>query len=269
MAPAGDLRGGSRNRALRQTGRPPWGVAIVLLAIAVPATVLEQRVGVSSGIVVLASRPGWSRRRGRSRAATAARSSWGAVVLVAAAAAGAGGAPSSSAVDWKNWDLYSHARGQVGVGYVWAANYNGIRFPEKPTTVLRVRVAAERATGAPRPWMPSKAGAGSSTSSRCASTLHGTARSKLCSLRRRTTRPAVRQQVEVVGLRSNRLPAASTPVALESSSLARVSFLGGVLGYREGVAPGQRYTVWSHVPRPQPAQLAASRPGIRRRPRGT
>ena len=99
-------------------GRPLWGVAIVLLAVAVPATVLEQRVGFSSGIVVLASCL-WlvAAARGRfARGDGRALVVGGAVVLVAAAAAGAGGAPSSSAVDWKNWDLYSHARGQVGVG---------------------------------------------------------------------------------------------------------------------------------------------------------
>ena len=29
----------------------------------------------------------------------------------------------------------------MAVDYVWSANYDGIRFPEKPTTVLRVKVA--------------------------------------------------------------------------------------------------------------------------------
>ena len=248
-----------------RVGRQLWGVAIVLLAVAVPATVLEQRVGFSSGIVVLASCL-WLVAGARGRLARGdgrALVVGGAVVLVAAAAAGAGGAPSSSAVDWKNWDLYSHARGQVGVGYVWAANYNGIRFPEKPTTVLRVR-----ASGGARYWRASTLDAfeGRRWVEYLFPLRFDAPRGRLpvealLPAAARDVTGWVRQQVEVVGLRSNRLPAASTPVALESSSLARVSFLGGgVLGYREGVAPGQRYTVWSHVARPQPAQLAASRP---------
>ena len=243
--------------------RPLWGVAIVLVGVSVPGTLLEEHVGIGAGIVVLAaclwlvaaSSPHWPRGNLGAVAVGAG------VVTLAAATAGAGGVPDRSVVDWKDWDLYGRSHGQVGLGYVWEAHYDGIRFPPKPTTLLRVRGPRQS-----QYWR--------------ASTLDAFAgdhwREYLYPLGIRAPRgrlpvdpllPAaayarrgwLKQELEVVALRSNRLPAASTPIALTTSSFGQVTLLsGGVLGYSNGLQPGQRYTVWSYVPHPGPTQLRAA-----------
>jgi transglutaminase-like putative cysteine protease len=242
-------------------GRPLWGVAIVLVGTGVPTTLLEERVGIAAGAVVLAACL-WLVAASRARVAYGTVVVGAALVALAAAAAGAGGVPTKAAVDWKDWELYARSNGQVGLGYVWEAHYDGIRFPPKPTTVLRVRGTRNayywRASTldnfdgvrwseylyplgirAPQGRLPVDA------------LLPAAAYAK---------RRWVKQEVEIVALRSDRLPAASTPVALTSSSFRQVVLLsGGVLGYANGLEPGQRYTVWSYAPHPGPDQLRESR----------
>jgi hypothetical protein len=246
-------------------GRPLAGVAIVLVAVGVPTTLLEQRVGIPAGAVVLAACL-WlvavSRAR-LGRASLGAVVVGAAVVLVAAAAAGTTRPPSSPAVDWKEWDLYTRSRGQVGLGYVWEANYDGIRFPPKPTTMLRVH-GTDRASY----WRASTLDA--FDGGRWKEYLYAVGvrapRGRLpvdplLPARAYDERHWDRQQVEIAALRSNRLPVAASPVALDSSSFTQVSYLGGgVIGYGAGLAPGQRYTVWSYAPRPSAEQLRGSRP---------
>jgi hypothetical protein len=246
-------------------GRPLVGVAVVLLGAGVPTTLLEQRVGIPAGAVVLASCL-WlvavcRARLGRGNLGAVVVGA--AVVVVAAAAAGTGRPPSHAAVDWKNWNLYARSPGQVGLGYVWEANYDGIRFPPKPTTVLRVR-GTDRASY----WRASTLDAFDGV--RWKEYLYAVGvrppRGRLPAdplLPRRAydERQWVRQQVEIAALRSNRLPASATPIALDSSSFAQVSYLGGgVIAYGAGLAPGQRYTVWSYSPRPSVDELRRSRP---------
>jgi transglutaminase-like putative cysteine protease len=243
--------------------RPLWGVAIVLLAAGIPTTLLEERGGLATGVVVLAACL-WFVAASRARLGQGnlrAVGVGGAVVLLAAAFAGASGAPSRAAVDWKNWELYSRVRGQVGLGYVWEAHYDGIRFPPRPTTVLRVR-GTDRAAY----WRASTLDAFDGT--RWREYLYAVSvdapRGRLpvdplLPASAYDLRRWVRQQVEIAALRSNRLPAVGTPVSIASSSFRQVAYLsGGVIGYGAGLTPGQRYTVWSYAPRPRPQQLAAS-----------
>jgi TgpA N-terminal domain len=245
-------------------GRPLLGVGVVLVGAGVPTTLLEQRVGIAAGAVVLASCL-WLVAVSRARLG---RRNLGAVVvgaavvLVAAAAAGTGDSPGHAAVDWKKWNLYTRSPGQIGLGYVWEANYDGIRFPPKPTTVLRVR-----GTDRPSYWRASTLDAFDGT--RWKEYLYAVSvrppRGRLpvdplLPARAYDERRWVRQQIEIAALRSNRLPAAASPVALDSSSFAQVSYLGGgVVAYGAGLKPGQRYTVWSYAPRPSVDQLLKSR----------
>jgi transglutaminase-like putative cysteine protease len=242
---------------------PLWGVAIVLVAAGVPTTLLEERVGLSSGIVVLAACL-WLVAASRARLGHGNLRAFGlggAVVLLAAVFAGASDAPSHAAVDWKDWELYGRVRGQVGLGYVWEAHYDGIRFPPQRTTVLRVR-GTDRAAY----WRASTLDAFDGTRWReylYALSVHAPRGrlpvDPLLPAAAYDERRWVRQQVEIAALRSNRLPAAGTPVSIASSSFPQVAYLGGgVIGYGAGLAPGQRYTVWSYAPRPRPQQLAAS-----------
>jgi len=246
-------------------GRPLVGVAVVLVGAGVPTTLLEQRVGIPAGAVVLASclwLVAMSRAR-LGRGNLGALVAGAAVVVVAAAAAGTGRPPSHAAVDWKKWDLYTRSAGQVGLGYVWEANYDGIRFPPKPTTVLRVY-----GTGRASYWRASTLDAfdGVRWKEYLYAVSVGSPRGRLpvdplLPTRAYDDRRWVRQQFEIAALRSNRLPAAASPVALDSSSFARVSYLGGgVVAYGAGLKPGQRYTVWSYAPRPRADELRRSRP---------
>ena len=239
-APArGDLRGGSRNRALRQTGTATVGRG--------HRAARDRGAGDGARSSVSASPPassssprasGWSRPHVVvSRAATAARSSWG--------------APSSSPRQQRRRRRRTE---QLGC----RLEELGSLLPRPRAGRRRLRLGGQlQRDPLPREAHDGPARARLGRSALLARLDPGCLRRQAlgrvplpAALRRSTgTAPGrsfapasardetgwVRQQVEVVGLRSNRLPAASTPVALESSSLARVSFLGGgVLGYRGG-----------------------------------
>ena len=74
----------------------------------------------------------------------------GALVLVAAVAASSSPAFAKRAfLDWQNWDPYDHPTKPVDVSYVWNSSYDGLTFPRKPTTVLRIEAGSDAAaTGA-------------------------------------------------------------------------------------------------------------------------
>ena len=84
--------------------------------------------------------------------------------------------------------------------------------------------------------------------------------------RRRTTEKRwVEQKVEVKALAEDRLVAAGTPVAVDAPSLGTVfAFAGGVVRAQGVISCGTRYRVWSYVPDPAPAALAAAPAAIRR-----
>ena len=47
-------------------------------------------------------------------------------------------------VEWNDWDFYDRPDEPVDVRYVWDANYDGIQFPKKKTTVLKVKASGPR-----------------------------------------------------------------------------------------------------------------------------
>ena len=67
------------------------------------------------------------------------------VAAVGVGAASAGAAPDEARLDWRNWSLFGDSRDRLGVRYVWDAQYDGIQFPVRPTTVLEDRGPATRA----------------------------------------------------------------------------------------------------------------------------
>ena len=183
----------------------------------------------------------------------------GALVVLAAAGASTSAAVAKDGIlDWERWDPSGPLRVPVSVSYVWSANYGGIEFPEKPTTVLRI-VGPERryywrATtldefDADR-WLvstvPVKAGPADGP----------LARDPLLPAAARNPRTWVRQDVEVVALRETYVVGAAQPVRLEGPELGEVVELQGGLARVRALERGQRYTVWSYAPRPGPAQLA-------------
>ena len=165
------------------------------------------------------------------------------------------------ALAWERWDLYDAPTHPVGVDYVWDANYNGIRFPDQRTVVLRVR-AAQR----PLYWRATVLEGFDGSRWRedvdDLGTTEGGQPPADPLVPRQPPARWVRQEVEVVGLRDDHLVAATSLVMLRTASLrGGVSLLRGGLARRNGgLEPGERYIAWSAVPRPSPKQLAAAKP---------
>lgn len=202
------------------------------------------------------------------RTRTAAEAARGAAVLVVVAALGVGAAaagavPSAPYLDWKNWSLVGSSSNRIGVKYVWDASYEGIRFPSRRTTVLRVR--ADRSA---LYWRASTLDI--FTADRWLENLFPI--TIAAPTRRLPSDPLlpvaaadeeswVEQEVEVVNLDDSRLIGAAQPVRVESAALPRVFFMsGGVMQALDGVQKGERYTIWSYSPRPLPRDLLSSRP---------
>ena len=248
---------------LTVASRRPLPAVLVLLGGAGWAATLLPTDALAYGTLILAAAL-WllaSLRLTRPTPALAA----GLVVIVAAI-----GLSSSSAIAkdgilaWERWDPYRSAGKPVAVDYVWDANYGGIDFPEKPTTVLRIRAPKRslywRATTldlfTDDRWLGNRS-----------LTSVGGANGRLPRsplLPRAAYDPAnwITQKVEVVALADDYLVAAAEPISLQAPKLGRLSFLGAGVVRRDagGLERGQTYEVQSYAPRPRPAELAKARP---------
>ena len=181
-----------------------------------------------------------------------------ALVLLAAAASTTSAVAKDGILDWERWDPSGALRVPVSVSYVWNANYGGIEFAEKPTTLLRI-VGPERgfywrATtldefDADR-WLESTVvvSAGPAEGLLPPDPLLPEA------ARNRST--WVRQDVEVVALNDTRVVGAAQPVRLEAPQLGEAVQLSSGLVRVAQLQRGQRYTIWSYAPRPGAAELA-------------
>ncbi len=182
-----------------------------------------------------------------------------AVVLLAAGVSSSAAIAKDGVLAWERWSPGGLSRQPVSVSYVWDANYGGIEFAEKPTTVLRVtgpkRGLYWRATTLDQfdsdRWLENPTPLST-----------GPARGRLPndpllparSLNRSTW---VRQDVEVIALNDAHIVAAAQPVALDGPQLGNVFRLSdGIVRVFGGVEQGQTYTVYSYAPRPGPAELA-------------
>jgi transglutaminase-like putative cysteine protease len=173
----------------------------------------------------------------------------GALVLVAAAVASTSSSVARGGLlDWQSWQLAGEAQDAVSVGYVWRASYDGLDWPERETTVLRVHGPARSlywkattldAYGAGR-WFEEPEPVADPLADR------------LLPPRGRDASNWLFTQVEVVGLHDRRLPAPGTPVHVSGSGVAYVS--GGVR--TGGLQRGDTYGISSYIPAPTPRQLA-------------
>ncbi len=234
---------------------------VAVLGIGYPATLLEEH-GLAFGALA-ASCAIWPAMVSRAQTRRAFAVGLLAMALVStgsATLAHAGLSPDSAQLDWHGWSPIGGAHARVGVKYIWDANYEGIRFPAKPTVVLRVQ--------APRRLLYWRASTlDLFTDDHWVENLYpvliaGGQRA----LPRDPLVPAtsatdlVKQEVEVAGLEDDRLVAVSEPVRLATADIARVFYLsGGVMFAPRGLQGGTRYTVWSSAPRPTPAALARSK----------
>jgi transglutaminase-like putative cysteine protease len=256
--------------ALALAARRPLAAGIALLAGAAWPATLVSGAGLQRGAVILAAVLALLAWGGRRRPQTFRQAAVAGTALVAAALV----ATTSPAVakgeflSWKRWDPYDRPEDPVGVRYVWNANYGGIRFPEKVTTVLRVtgprRAHYWRATTLDvfrdGRWVEQLATI--SASNERFEVLSDPLLPQSALDRARW----LRADVSVGALRDRRLAGPSMPVAYDPRGMGRIEYRpGGTAVVDGGFERGDRYTVWSYAPRPTPEQLAKSRLNVRLR----
>src|SRR5205823_7003799 len=114
-----------------------------------PATLLAGGSELGRGVVILAVvlvlLAGLTERPSRLALIAAATVVGGALALSSSPAVA-----KSAFLDWQHWDFYTRPQRAVSVRYVWDARYDGIRFPKKKTTALKIR-APHRSPYWPRP----------------------------------------------------------------------------------------------------------------------
>jgi transglutaminase-like putative cysteine protease len=179
-------------------------------------------------------------------------------VFVAALAASASGAMSKpELLDWKNWDFYTRPQPLVGVQYVWNADYGGLHFPKRVTTVLTIKApptslywrATTLDTFLGDRWIE---GPRIPVGEAAVDPLEPPAARRRSSL--------IRQDVRVQALRDTHLVGASVPIAYEANRILFVPLAENVAIAPDLLSRGDTYSVWSYAPHPTPRQLAASRP---------
>ena len=184
----------------------------------------------------------------------------GAVVVAAMVAVSSPAVAKGAFLNWERWEPYTRPENPVDVSYVWDANYKGIRFPEKSTTVLTIKAPPQapywRATTLDAfvddHWrQDAYAIAPVEIQGRDA-----LVEEPLAPPNAWMTGRWMHQEVTVQALRDTHLVAATVPVAFERAAAPI---------YSPGVAHvgrlrrGQTYEAWSYVERPTPRQLARSK----------
>jgi hypothetical protein len=239
--------------ALLVAERKPVASAVVLLVGAGwPATILDPAHGFVMGAAVLGALlvlfAGLGSRRVPALAAPVA-----AVVVIAAIAVGSATAARHPLVHWQSWNLAHIAGGPTDVGFVWNAQYGGLKWAGHPTTVLQVRSEQPptylRATVLDDfngdAWVPGLP--------RSADWLEPAAALRPENL--------TREIVTVNALADPHLVGGSIPVRFVTAAGAPLERVGpGFAALNQNLPRGFRYTVWSHTARPSAAELRQSPP---------
>jgi transglutaminase-like putative cysteine protease len=187
----------------------------------------------------------------------------GALVLVAAVAASSSPAFAKRAfLDWQSWDPYNHPTKPVDIAYIWDSRYEGLTFPKKPTTVLKIEAGST-----PQYWRVTVLNAvieGRWKEDPIMQSVEPPLLGEdgLVPERERNRERWLSQKVTVEGLRDDRLVGASTPVHFDVvAPVGRVSYdSGGIVQVLDPLHSGDTYHVQSYSPSPTPAQLARSKP---------
>jgi transglutaminase-like putative cysteine protease len=239
--------------ALLVAARKPVAATLALMAGAGwPSTLLGPSHGVAMGAAILGAAlvvlAGLGSRRVPALALPAA-----AVVATAAVAVGSATAARHGLVHWQSWNLAHIATGPADVGFVWNAQYGGLKWTGRPTTVLQVVsdqppsylratvlddfVSDHWSIGVPRE----------------ADSLEPAA-----AYRRRNQTPEV---VTATGLEDDHLVGGSIPMRFEAAAGAPlVRIEPGFAALDQNLPRGFRYTVWTFVARPSAAALRRSPP---------
>jgi protein-glutamine gamma-glutamyltransferase len=235
--------------ALLAAARKPVASALVLLVGAGwPATLLGPSHGIAMGAAILGAAlvllAGLGARRVPAFALPAA-----VVVAVAAVAVGSATAARHGLVNWESWNLADVAGGPTDVGFVWDAQYGGLDWSGKPTTVLQVKSTQAPsylraavlddfrgdawAIGAPRP--------GDSLEPAAA----------------RDPRNLTREDVTATNLADSHLVGGSIPIRFEAHAPLE-TLSPGLAALNQNLPRDFQYTAWSYTARPSPDALRRS-----------
>jgi transglutaminase-like putative cysteine protease len=232
--------------------RPVSAALVVLVGAGWPATLSGPVHGLGAGVAILLAvlvvLGGLTTRR-LPRAAVPAAAG---LALAAFVASSSSAIAKGELVQWQSWDLYRASTRPVSVSYVWNAQYDGLRFPRKRTTVLEIEAppaalywrAALLDQFAGDRWSEVPLKPGDVLEPRAA--------------RDRAT--WVRQVVTVKALSDSRFVGAATPQALDAGDAPIARAPSGAATIPTGLTRGLRYTIWSYAPQPTPAQLNRSQP---------
>jgi transglutaminase-like putative cysteine protease len=252
-------------------GRPLLAATSLVMGVVWPATISESWVAdsrpLTTGALTLAAvltilflvREGGRQVRGFWHAAVVGL----VLVGVSVAASTSDAVAKTGFVRWQEWDLYDPPQDPVSVSYVWSSDYDGISFPAKKTVVLKIHVPGpERSLY----WRATTLDEYSGTHWREDLTFRGgpedaeeiqvIGRDPLLPERAGNEDDWVEQEVEVVGLRDSHLIGSAQAVKWRPGiSPVELADNGAVVAPQQ-LRPGQRYTVWSYVPRVNPTHLA-------------
>lgn len=243
--------------------RPILAIATTLAGAAWPVTLVPGEASTTRGVLMLATalillaglRPG--ARRGSGQALLVGTG----VVVAALVAVSSPAVAKGGFLDWQSWEPYSRLAQPVSVQYVWDANYDGISFPRKATTVLKVKAPRRapywRATTLDvfldDRWIEDAT---------LVEPVSDGLRDTLI-LDRYLPPQAIEsvnwmeQEVTVEALEDRHLVAASVPVAFEDEAAAAY---GSGIAYVGGLRRGQDYRAWSFAAQPTPEELTRSQP---------
>ena len=246
--------------------RPPLALAALLLGAGWPATMLPGDNELARGLLILATglvllaavRPGPLKLR--SQVLTG-----GAVVVLALTLSASGAVAKSQFVNWQSWDFYNKPDAPVGVSYVWRADYDGVKFPNKRTRVLQVR-GSSRASYWRATTLDSFAEDHWDEDLTAAYPPEDDGRSDF-STEELALMPSgaedrgkwTRADVTVEALRDRHLVSPSVPIAYDTRGLPSIQYASGAVAYvTRMLARDDEYTAWGFAPRPKPSALARS-----------
>jgi protein-glutamine gamma-glutamyltransferase len=232
--------------------RPLAAVLVVLVGAGWPATLAGTGGGLGRGVAILLAAlvvlGGLTSRRVPLTAVPVAAVLAAAAFVVSSSSAVAKG----ELVGWQHWDFHTAVAAPVSVGYVWDAQYEGLRFPAKRTTVLEIKApptamywrAALLDVFAGDRW------------------AEGPLRSSdvLAPAAAENSGAWVKQVVTVRGLVDTRLVGGGVPQAFDAGDAPVVQRAPGFVYLPSGLTRGLTYTVWSYAPQPTPRQLVETGP---------
>jgi transglutaminase-like putative cysteine protease len=210
------------------TGALAAGVAILLGALAVLAGLTARRVPRAAVPVALG------------------------LALAAFVASSSSAVANGELVAWQRWDFYNAQPDPVSVAYVWSAQYEGLKFPKKRTTVLEIEAPQKGLYWRAAPLDRFAADRWSAGPPQMADFLEPRAA--------RNSKRWVRQVVTVKALANAQIVGAATPIAFGSGDARAPDQPSGGGAIPGGLARGSRYTIWSYAPQPAPAALERAQP---------